>query len=150
MAIHFFEEDIRSEIQQKRNLKNWIKKVAAGKSFRIGNINYIFCTDEYLLEINKAYLNHDTLTDIITFDQSERFGEIDADIYISAERIRENADILGKTYQEELRRVLIHGILHLCGHRDKSPAEKKSMREEEDKALNLFDSADVPRGTLKK
>lgn len=149
MAIHFFEEGIKSSISQKRHIKNWIKEIAKEKDYQISNLNYIFCTDDYLLDINRNYLNHDTYTDIITFDQTDETGKIEGDIYISIERIKENVKILGVTYQEELLRVLIHGLLHLCGYKDKSEKQKKQMRIEEEKALNLFQTPGVPRGTSK-
>lgn len=147
MAIHFFEEGAQSKINQKRKIKDWIKLVAKEKGFYISTLNYIFCTDDYLLEINRNYLNHDTYTDIITFDQAEQKGEIEGDIYISIDRVKENATNLGVFYHQELLRVLIHGLLHLCELTDKSPKERKRMREEEEKALNLFQTLSVPRGT---
>ncbi|NHE59281.1 rRNA maturation RNase YbeY [Cyclobacterium plantarum] len=147
MAINFFEEGVQSKIKQKRKTKDWINKAAKEKGFHISTLNYIFCTDDYLLQINRNYLNHNTYTDIITFDQAEQEGEIEGDIYISIERVKENATSLGVIYHEELLRVLIHGMLHLCGLKDKSQKEKKRMREEEEKALNLFQTLSVPRGT---
>lgn len=147
MAIHFFEEGIQSKITQKRKIKLWITEIAKEKKFRIQTLNYIFCTDDYLLEINKNYLNHDTYTDIITFDQSEFEGEIEGDIYISIDRVKENSKILETKYEEELLRVLIHGLLHLCGYKDKNQREKETMRREEEKAMNLFQNLSVPRGT---
>ncbi|WP_163380667.1 rRNA maturation RNase YbeY [Cyclobacterium sp. SYSU L10401] len=147
MAIHFFEEGIQSKITQKRKIKLWITEIAKEKKFRIQTLNYVFCTDDYLLEINKNYLNHDTYTDIITFDQSEFEGEIEGDIYISIDRVKENSKILETKYEEELLRVLIHGLLHLCGYKDKNQREKETMRREEEKAMNLFQNLGVPRGT---
>jgi len=147
MAIHFFEEGIQSKITQKRKIKLWITEIAKEKKFQIQTLNYVFCTDDYLLEINKNYLNHDTYTDIITFDQSEFEGEIEGDIYISIDRVKENSKILVTKYEEELLRVLIHGLLHLCGYKDKNQREKETMRREEEKAMNLFQNLSVPRGT---
>lgn len=113
----------------------------------VGYINYIFCSDNYLLEINKDYLNHKTLTDIITFDNSDG-TLIESDIFISIERVRENAIKFDTTFQLELYRVLIHGILHLCGYKDKNEEEKNLMREKENKYINLLNTKyNVPRGT---
>lgn len=130
-------------------VKRWIHDIALKKGFHIQSINYIFCSDPYLLDININYLNHDTYTDIITFDQSEINGKIEADIFISIDRVKENAKQQKLDYQNELLRVMIHGVLHLCGYKDKSPDEKTLMRKEESDALKLFESLSVPRGTPK-
>ena len=103
-----------------------------------GDINYIFCDDEYLLKINIEYLNHDTLTDIITFDYVEN-GVLNGDIYISIERVMENAGIFSVSYEQELHRVLAHGVLHLCGYKDKTESDAAFMRRKEDFAIQLFD-----------
>ncbi|WP_162416678.1 rRNA maturation RNase YbeY [Cyclobacterium roseum] len=149
MAIYFFEEETQAKLKQKRIVKRWIQETAIKKGFRIQSLNYIFCTDPYLLAINISYLNHDTYTDIITFDQSETIGEIEADIFISTERVKENASQQDSDYQTELLRVMIHGVLHLCGHKDSSPKEKSQMRKEETEALQSFQGLSVPRGTPK-
>jgi rRNA maturation RNase YbeY len=128
--IHFFEEDIAVPLKEKRALKAWLKQLAAEEGKKIVELNYIFCSDSYLLEINKQYLNHNTLTDIITFDQSEKPNQIEGDIYISYERVLENGRTL-KTEENELYRVIAHGLLHLCGYKDKSEEEEKTMREKE-------------------
>jgi rRNA maturation RNase YbeY len=128
--IHFFEEDIAVPLKEKRALKAWLKQLAAEEGKKIVELNYIFCSDSYLLEINKQYLNHNTLTDIITFDQSEKPNQIEGDIYISYERVLENGRKL-KTEENELYRVIAHGLLHLCGYKDKSEEEEKTMREKE-------------------
>lgn len=128
--IHFFEEDIAVPLKKKRALKAWLKQLAAEEGKKIVELNYIFCSDSYLLEINKQYLNHNTLTDIITFDQSEKPNQIEGDIYISYERVLENGRTL-KTEENELYRVIAHGLLHLCGYKDKSEEEEKIMREKE-------------------
>ncbi|GAB3000893.1 rRNA maturation RNase YbeY [Cyclobacterium sediminis] len=149
MAIHFFEEETKSSLTKKRIIKQWLKQIAEKKEYKIQDLNYIFCSDEYLLEINIQYLNHDTYTDIVTFDQSEYENEIEGDIYISIDRVKENAATLKTTYHQELLRVLAHGLLHLCGLKDKTEKEKIEMRKEEDVALSLFPQTTVPRGTVK-
>jgi rRNA maturation RNase YbeY len=115
----------------------WLKQLATNKGFFIGDINYIFCDDDYLLTINLNFLKHDTFTDIITFDN--RVGEtLNGEIYISLNRIKENAELYKTSFSEELLRVFAHGILHLCGYKDKSKEEEEVMRKEEEEAINLF------------
>ncbi len=139
MAIHYHFIDVKDVLKgKKRKHKTWIKKVAAQHNFAVVHINYIFCNDAYLLEINKKHLNHDSLTDIITFDLSDNKKELQADIFISTERIVENAQSLNIPFEEELRRVMIHGILHLIGYSDKSARQIKEMRTAEDEALSSF------------
>lgn len=113
--------------------------MAKQEGFTIGDINYIFCDDEYLLKINLEYLNHDTLTDIITFDYVEN-GVLSGDIYISIERVRENAVIFSVPFEQELLRVLAHGVLHLCGYKDKTNKDSVLMRQKEDTAIQLFNT----------
>lgn len=149
MAINFFEEEIKSSLSKKRITKQWLRSVAKNKGYTIKDLNYVFCSDEYLLDINIQYLNHDTYTDIVTFDQSEFDKEIEGDIFISIDRVKENATTLKTPYNLELLRVLAHGLLHLCGLKDKTEDEKKEMRKEEDAALSLFQQTTVPRGTVK-
>jgi probable rRNA maturation factor len=115
----------------------WLSKVIDSESKREGEINYIFCDDEYLLEINQQYLNHDTLTDIISFDYSIG-NELHGDIFISVERVRENAIDFAVTFEEELRRVLVHGILHYCGYKDKTEEDEQLMRVKEEEKMQLF------------
>ncbi|MDN4165589.1 rRNA maturation RNase YbeY [Cytophagales bacterium LB-30] len=146
MAVHFFTEDIAFKIKSALRTKQWIKEVVQQEGKKLKEVNYIFCSDEHLLGINQEYLQHDTYTDIITFDNSETDKEIEGDIYISIDRVKENANTLNIPFEEELRRVLIHGILHLIGYGDKSAADKKQMREMENQSLARFD---VPRETLK-
>ncbi len=138
--INFFVEDVALKLQHKQVLKSWIKATAAEHGKKIGEINYIFCSDEYLLQINKEYLNHDYYTDIITFDNSESVSVIDADIYISVDRVGENSknNLLvdkGSSFENELYRVMIHGILHLLGYKDKSKEEAITMRKLENDCL---------------
>jgi rRNA maturation RNase YbeY len=115
----------------------WLKQLAANKGFFVGDIDYIFCDDEYLLTINQNFLKHDTFTDIITFDN--RVGEtLNGEIYISLNRIIGSAQLYKTSSSEELLRVIAHGILHLCGYNDKSKEEEEAMRKEEENAINLF------------
>ena len=130
--IHFFTEDTTYRIKQKLALKRWIKATIGSEGFKTGEISIIVCSDAYLLEINKQYLRHDTYTDIVTFDSSERNDSIAGDIFISIDRVQENALKFGATERDELHRVIIHGILHLCGYRDKKKEDKLLMAEKED------------------
>jgi rRNA maturation RNase YbeY len=129
--IHFFEEDIRVPLDNKRALKFWLQSVAKQEGKRMGELNYVFCSDQYLLEMNQQYLNHNTLTDIITFDQSDDAKKVEGDIYISYERVIENGKIL-QSETTELYRVIVHGLLHLLGFKDKKEEEQKLMRSKED------------------
>ena len=119
---------------KKRATNEWIKSVAALYHFKIGEIAYIFCNDEKILDVNKQYLQHDFYTDIITFDYDEG-DTINGDLVISLDTVKSNSEMFGKEYEEELFRVIIHGILHLCGINDKAPGEREIMEEAEDKAL---------------
>ena len=119
------------ELPYEQEFTTWISKVIKSESHKEGEINYIFCDDSYLLAINVKYLNHDTLTDIISFDYS--IGkELHGDIYISVERVRDNAKDFDVQFIEELKRVMVHGILHYCGYKDKSKDDKSVMRSKED------------------
>lgn len=118
-------------------LKQWIKLVIENNNKKVGEIAYIFCSDEQLLEINKEFLNHDYYTDIITFDYSET-DVVSGDMFISIDRIKDNAKILGVAYQEELHRVIIHGILHLLGNKDNTETESENMRKLEDECLSVL------------
>lgn len=130
--INFFAEETDFKPKQKGLIRQWLKDVASDEGFRIRMLNYIFCSDDYLLDINQQYLQHDTLTDIVTFDNSEGNGSIVGDVFISIERIRENAVALNIEEKDELHRVIIHGLLHLCGYLDKKKADKSLMTEKED------------------
>lgn len=138
MAIHFFTEETPFQLKQKLNRKKWLKEIAKGENYSINELNYIFCTDEYLYEINVEYLNHDTYTDIITFDNSEIENEIEADIFISVDRVKENASKLNIPIEDELSRVISHGLFHLMGYKDKKKAEAELMRSKEEFAINLY------------
>jgi rRNA maturation RNase YbeY len=132
--ITFLTEDIAFELKEKLKHKAWLKNVAQTEGFKIGELNYIFCSDNYLLEINQKYLGHDTLTDIVTFDNSENPKTIEGDIFISIDRVRENA-IKFDTDATELKRVMVHGLLHLIGYKDKDKAQKELMRNKENEHL---------------
>lgn len=135
--ISFNTLSIGFKLQEKTKLKQWIKTVAEKEKHKTGNINYVFCTDDELLEINIRHLNHKTLTDIITFDYTEG-NTIHSDIYISVERVCENARKFKVDFENELHRVMIHGILHLCGYKDKTKADADLMRKKENQALRLL------------
>ena len=131
-VINFFEEDISYKLKNKSPLRRWISETITGEGSRLKELNYIFCSDSYLLQINQQYLNHDTYTDIITFDNSQKEGSIVGDIFISTDRICENAAKFTVPEIDEIHRVMIHGALHLLGYGDKKPADKKRMTEKED------------------
>ena len=133
MILFNYEIDFR--IPNEEELSNWIKKVITGKQFEVGEINYIFCDDEYLLKLNIEFLQHNTLTDIISFDNT--MGKlIGGDIFISIDRVKENASDFKVSFDEELHRVMIHGILHYMGFKDKTSEEKVEMRNQENLVLS--------------
>ena len=136
--LTFFSEDIIFKQPQSLKTSRWIKSVSESEGYKIGDLNYIFCSDDYLLEINRQYLQHDYYTDIITFDNSEDEGKLEGDIYISIDRVRDNANVLKVDFEIELRRVLIHGLLHLVGFEDSTDDLKQQMRAREDDCLRLF------------
>lgn len=121
----------------KKVLQTWLEKIAAAEKRKINSLAYNFCGDEELWQMNKQYLKHNTYTDIITFDYSEE-DTLSGEIYISADRVKENAEKHKVTLQEELLRVMAHGLLHLCGYKDKNPIQQKQMRAAEERALKLF------------
>lgn len=127
-------------LKDKRVRKKWLSEVIDSYGKKPGDISYVFLSDEALLEINKAYLNHHTFTDIITFDLSENALEVSADIFISIDRIKENSQKFMSSFEEEMNRVMVHGILHLCGLKDKKQKEKEIMRNAENNALNTYAS----------
>lgn len=136
-GIHFFSEDTPFKLEQPRKIMRWIRTCIHREDQVAGDLNFIFCSDEFLYNINKEYLNHDTYTDIITFDLSENSGFISGEIYVSIDRVKENAAKLKVDFNDELHRVIIHGILHLLGHSDKGPRKKALMRKKEDAYLSL-------------
>jgi rRNA maturation RNase YbeY len=125
------------ELSNEEQLSIWISSVIVSEDKKEGEINYIFCDDEYLLGLNEQYLNHDTLTDIISFDYSVG-KELHGDIFISTERVLENAAEFKVTFEEELKRVMVHGVLHYCGYKDKSDEDEKLMRSKEDEKIKMF------------
>ncbi|WP_373396198.1 rRNA maturation RNase YbeY [Algoriphagus halophilus] len=138
MAINFFEEEITFRLDKRQKRKKWLKSIADSEEFKILDLNYIFCSDEYLYNINVEYLNHDTYTDIITFDNSEEEDKIEGDIFISIDRVEENSKKLQVPIEDELSRVISHGLFHLMGYKDKKKEEVEMMRTKEEFAINLF------------
>ncbi|GAA0891987.1 rRNA maturation RNase YbeY [Fulvivirga kasyanovii] len=136
-SVNFFEEDIDFTLSNEDYISHWIKTIIEKEGFALQELNFIFCSDEYLYQMNVDYLNHDTYTDIITFDNSEEDKQIEGDIFISIDRVRDNANSIKSTFEDELARVIIHGVLHLMGHKDKTPEEEKGMREKEEACLSL-------------
>jgi len=136
--ILFFSE-INFKLSHKRATKNWFGEIAKQENKKIGEVNIVFYNDKQLLALNKQYLNHDTLTDIITFDYTEE-KFLHGDICISIERVKENAKIFNCSFEEELRRVMVHGILHLCGYKDKKNSDKQRMKQKEENALVIFNT----------
>ncbi len=129
--IQFCTEDVTFSLQEKLKHKAWLNEVAKQEGKKILELSYVFCSDDYLLQINQEYLNHDTLTDIVTFDNSEDPKKIEGDIFISIDRVKENGEKLG-TSETELERVMVHGLLHLLGYKDKKKEDKALMTEKED------------------
>ena len=132
--IHYTSQDIELPALDERKVTKWIRSVAADYGFAVGNINYIFCSDERELEVNREFLGHDYYTDVITFDYSTA-STLNGDIFISLDTVRSNAEMVGTTFDHELLRILIHGVLHLTGQGDKTPETKAQMTEKEEKAL---------------
>ena len=125
------------ELSNEDEFSKWISAIIESENKKEGEINYIFCDDDYLLEINQQYLDHDTLTDIISFDYSVG-NELHGDIFISIERVRENAEEFNVSFDEELKRVMAHGVLHYCGYKDKTESDEQLMRSKEDEKIKLF------------
>ena len=136
IMITYNSEGVRMPKIKKRDTSAWIKAVAASYGRKVGEIGYLFVDDEKILEVNREYLSHDYYTDVITFDYDED-DTVSGDIVISLDTVRSNAQLFGKTYEEELYRVIIHGILHLCGINDKGPGEREIMEAAENKALAM-------------
>lgn len=138
IKVHFFTLDARSGLKNTYDLKQFIESIFKKERYRLDSISYIFCSDKKILEINKKYLCHDFYTDVITFDLSPDNKSISAEVYISIERVRENANNLGVTIKSELHRVLFHAALHLCGYNDKNKDDLEIMRNKEDELLSCF------------
>ena len=136
-SVSFQSEDVEFELAKPDILTEWIQSIIEREGCTLHQASYIFCSDEYLYNLNQEYLNHDTYTDIITFPYTEP-PLIEGDVFISIDRVKDNARQFGVPFEQELHRVMIHGILHLCGYPDKSPEEKAHMREKEEEALKLL------------
>lgn len=134
--ISYSAENVRFPKIKRRETTAWIRRVAATYGRTIGEVGYLFCDDEKILQVNREFLQHDYYTDIITFDYNEG-NQINGDLVISLDTVRTNAELFGKDYDEEMHRVIIHGILHLCGLNDKGPGERELMEAAENKALAL-------------
>ncbi|MBQ5931715.1 MAG: rRNA maturation RNase YbeY [Tidjanibacter sp.] len=134
MAVHFYNEGTDYMPKGRVKLNQWIRQTIHNEGFRVGEIGYIFCSSDYHIDINRQYLGHDYHTDVITFDYSDLEGRkvVSGDIFIDPETVADNADLLGTNPEEEQLRVIIHGILHLCGYKDKSDSEAAQMRAKED------------------
>lgn len=136
LSISFHSEDVDFQLENEQQIIDWIKNTIQQEAKSATEISYIFCSDEYLYQMNLAYLNHDTYTDIITFDYTEN-SVVSGDIFISIDRVKENAIKFKTTFKNELSRVIIHGVLHLLGYKDKTPEQKQVMRSKEDFYLTL-------------
>ncbi len=137
-GINYFSQKPRFKLQNPKKSTSWIKKTIKKEDASLISLNYIFCTDEYLREINVQFLKHKTFTDIITFNYNPSETQIEGEIYISVDRVRENAETYKTDFPTELNRVMIHGVLHLLGYNDKTKSEKQTMREKEDSYLSLL------------
>lgn len=142
--ISFENEDVELKLKNKLILKKWIKQVAESYGFKTGDLTYIFCSDDKILEVNRQYLQHDYYTDIITFDYDED-GVVSGDMFISVDTVRTNAEQYAPSFDDEMHRVIIHGVLHLCGLKDKAPDDEKKMRAAEEKALAMLSTLMVEK-----
>jgi probable rRNA maturation factor len=138
MIVSFFFPEKKITLKERAKLKSFIGELFRNESFSLGELTYVFCSDEYLLNLNQQFLKHDYYTDIITFDLSESNQRKDGEIYISIDRVKDNAQKLKSTFNNELHRVIFHGALHLCGYKDKSKKDIKKMRTAEDRYLSLY------------
>ena len=139
MAIAFNYREVKFKLKKPILIKKWINAVVEKQKKHLGDLSYVFVSDEALLEMNQQFLNHNTYTDIITFDYTEN-KKINGEIFISIDRVEENAKKLNVDFEEELRRVIFHGVLHLCGHKDKTKIDSDNMRKQEDKSLRLYNT----------
>ena len=138
MTISFNKADATATLKNRVALKSFIEKRVKKEGLSIESLNYVFCSDKYLLEINKQFLDHNYYTDIISFDLSEEPGKLIGEVYISVDRVKENAKTHGAGFTEELLRVIFHGALHFCGYKDKKPSDSKKMRQMEDLWLTAY------------
>lgn len=136
--IQFFSEGVSFKLSHEKQIQDWLNEIIHLENYYAGVINYIFCDDAYLLELNQKFLERDTLTDVIAFDYSESEGEVSGDVFISLERTRENARKFDQSPETELFRVIVHGLLHLCGYDDNTESQKQAMTQKEDKYLSLL------------
>ncbi len=136
--VQFYFLDRKPALKERTRLKLFIEELFMFEKRKLGNLSYIFCSDEYLLGINKDFLKHDFYTDVITFDLSQSKNEIEGEVYLSVDRIKDNAKQLAVSFKEELHRVIFHGALHLCGYKDKNKADEQEMRSAENKYLELY------------
>ena len=136
--ITYQTENVRFPNIKRRETTAWIRRVAATYGKKVGEVGYLFCDDEHILDVNRQYLGHDYYTDIITFDYSTS-RRVSGDMVISLDTVRSNSELFGRDYNEELLRVVIHGVLHLCGINDKGPGEREIMEQHENEALAMID-----------
>ena len=143
MAVRYYPDDCRSRLPQNPLTAQWLRGVAESEGYTLGDVSYIFCSAQRLLEMNRQYLGHDYFTDVITFDYSDRKGArvVSGDIFIDVETVADNARQYGATTLGEMRRVVVHGVLHLCGQRDKTPRTNAQMHRKEDKYLKFWEKA---------
>ena len=140
MAIRFFSDDVAFILKKKRKIANWLQNVAFEEKKKIESINYVFVSDETILEMNYKFLKHKYCTDIITFDNSSSVIKLSGEMYISVDTVRENAEYYKVDFEKELLRVILHGLMHLCGYNDINDSEIEKMRQVENKYLNLYDA----------
>jgi probable rRNA maturation factor len=138
LPIEFFTEEVEFEVKNEEKVKAWLSEIISINSFELESLNYIFCSDEYLHQMNVEYLDHDTLTDVITFDNSDIEGVIEGDVFISIDRVVDNAAAFHISSDTELHRVMAHGLLHLLGYEDKTPEKQILMRSKEEECLQLL------------
>lgn len=143
--INFYNEDVDFKLKNKLILKRWIKQVIDSYGFKAGELSYVFCSDDKILEVNRQFLQHDYYTDVITFDYDED-GVVSGDMYISVDTVKTNAEQYAPSFEREMQRVIIHGVLHLCGLKDKQPDDEKKMRAAEEKALAMLDEIMAQKG----
>lgn len=138
--VRYYNDSCTYRLPDKRRTAEWLRRVAEEEGYTLGDVNYIFCSAERLLEMNRQFLGHDYFTDVITFDYSDRKGErtVSGDIFIDVETVADNARIYSATKTDEMRRVVVHGVLHLCGQKDKTPRAERQMHRKEDKYLSMF------------
>ncbi len=137
-TVHFFSENIDFSINQPQRIADWIQQVISDENYELSFLNFIFCDDSYLLDVNEQYLQHHDFTDIITFSYSDSPHLVEGDIFISIDRVQENAQLFNISFDTELHRVMVHGVLHLLGYNDKSESEQQTMREKENSYLSLY------------